>query len=50
MWTDKRPQQSNLSCRLREGEKPSVSSASAVILSEDTQDELLLSMSGPVHR
>ena len=35
---------------LEEGEKPSLSSASAVILSEDTQDELLLSMSGPVHR
>ena len=35
---------------LEEGEKPCPSSASAVILSEDTQDELLLSMFGPVNR
>ena len=35
---------------LEEGEKPCSSSASVVILSEDTQDELLLSMFGPVNR
>ena len=34
----------------KEGEKPCPSSASVVILSEDTQDESLLSMFGPVHR